>query len=127
MIEADHESWMNVNPQTVALMEDVKRAGYVLGILSNMPHDFLAMARKDLPVFSIPDVGVFSCEYNLIKPEMAIYGKLLELCGAEGQGVVFFDDKIENINGAAAAGIRAFLWEGNEIARRTLMSLGVKL
>jgi putative hydrolase of the HAD superfamily len=131
LIETDSDSWKNINMETVALMEDVKKAGYTLGILSNMPHDFLAWARKTLPVFSLPQVGLFSCEVNLVKPEQAIYQKLLSMLSAEGVAfageVVFFDDKIENIKGAESVGINALLWKDAESARRELFSLGVSL
>ena len=127
MIETDFDSWKNINPETVALMEDVKKAGYTLGILSNMPHEFLAWARKTLPVFSLPQVGLFSCEVNLLKPEQAIYRKLLSMLGAKDEEVVFFDDIVENITGARSLGINAFLWKDAENARRELLSLGVKL
>ena len=125
MIEMDLESWKEINDETVALMEDVKKAGYILGILSNMPHDFLAWARKDLPVFSLPHVGLFSCEVNLVKPEKAIYQKLLSMLGVKGEEVVFFDDMVENVKSAGALGINALLWNGPEDARRKLISLGV--
>ena len=127
LISIDLSSWKNIDPGTVSLMEDVKKAGYVLGILSNMPHDFLVWARENLPVFSLPQVNLFSCEVNLIKPEDAIYKKLLSMLNMEGSPVVFFDDKPENIESARAAGIHAFLWESPENARRELASLGVKL
>ena len=42
MIQVDFDSWKGINYETVALMEELKKAGYPLGILSNMPHDFLA-------------------------------------------------------------------------------------
>ena len=129
MIEMDLESWKNINGETVALMEDLKNAGYILGILSNMPNDFLAWARENLPVFSLPQVGLFSCEVNLLKPEKAIYQKLLSMLSAKGVAsggeVVFFDDIIENIKGAEPLGINAFLWKDPESARRKLLSLGV--
>jgi putative hydrolase of the HAD superfamily len=125
MIETDHASWKNINKGTVKLMEDIKKAGYALGILSNMPHDFLAWARKNLAVFSLPHVSLFSCEAKLVKPEEAIYRKLLALLGIESGELVFFDDNAENIRGAAALGIRAFLWEDPEAARRELQILGV--
>ena len=126
MIGMDLDSWKNINPGTVSLMEDVKKAGYVLAILSNMPHDFLAWARKNVPVFSLPQVSLFSCEANLIKPEEAIYRKLLSLLDLEAEELVFFDDNAENIRSAGALGIQAFLWENPERARRELLSLGVK-
>ena len=127
LIEMDHRSWQNINPGTVKLMEDVKKAGYTLGILSNMPHDFLAWARENIPVFSLPHTSVFSCEFNLIKPEKAIYAKLLSLLGLPGNEVAFFDDREDNIESARALGIEAFLWDSPENARRTLLSLGVRL
>ena len=127
IVEQDLDSWKNINPGTVALMEDVKKSGYVLGILSNMPHDFLAWARKNVPVFSLPHVSLFSCEVSLVKPEEAIFRKLLSLLDLTAAELVFFDDNENNVKGARALGIEAFLWENPESARRVLLSLGVKL
>ena len=127
MARIDTESWKGINFETVALMEELKKAGYLLGILSNMPPDFLAWARENIPVFSLPQVGLFSCEVNLVKPEEAIYRKLLSLLGVEGGELVFFDDNADNIKGARALGINAMLWENPETARRELLSLGVRL
>ena len=127
MIDVDLKSWKNVNPGTVSLMEDVKKAGYILGILSNMPHDFLAWARKNIYVFSLPQINLFSCEVNLIKPEKAIFQKLISMSGAEPEELVFFDDNPENVSSAVSLGIKAFLWKDPENARRELSLLGVKL
>jgi putative hydrolase of the HAD superfamily len=127
MIEMDWRSWENLNPGTVRLMEDVKAAGFSLGILSNMPHDFLAFARKKFSLFSLPDVGLFSCEANLIKPEAAIYRKLLSLLKCAPDEVVFFDDTRDNVTAAAALGIHAFLWKDPETARQDLSALGACL
>lgn len=127
LIEMDLTSWRNINAGTVALMEDVKKAGYLLGILSNMPHEFLAWARKSIPVFALTDKSLFSCELNLIKPEKAIYEKLLAEFGVRGEELVFFDDITENISSARTLGIQALLWKNPENARSELLSLGVKL
>ena len=127
LIEADLMSWKNINAETVVLMEDVKKAGYQLGILSNMPGDFLAWARKNLPVFSLPQINLFSCEINLVKPEKEIYEKLISVCGAKPEEIVFFDDKPENVHGAASLGIKAFMWKDPSGARRELSALGVAL
>ena len=127
IIETDFNSWKNINHETAALMEELKKAGYTVGILSNMPNDFLAWARKTLPVFSLPQIGLFSCEVNLVKPEEAIYQKLLSMLDLKGEEVVFFDDKIENVKSAVPLGINALLWKDAESARRELVSLGVSL
>ena len=127
MIEIDFNSWKNINPETVTLMEDVKKAGLLLGILSNLPPSFLAWARENIPVFSLPHVGVFSCEVNSIKPEKAIYQKLLSLLGVKAGEIVFFDDVPVNVKGARDLGIETFLWKDPENARLELSALGLEL
>jgi putative hydrolase of the HAD superfamily len=127
MAEIDMYSWKRVNPETVKLMEELKKAGVLVAILSNMPHDFLAWARKTIPVFSLPHVGIFSCEAFSIKPEEAIYRKLLAALGCRGEEVVFFDDIPENVNKARELKINAFLWKDPENARQELAGLGVRL
>jgi len=127
LIKMDYDNWKNINPLTTALMEDVKKAGYILGILSNIPPDFLEWAKDNVPVFSLPQLKVFSCELGLIKPEEAIYRKLLSLAGVKAEELVFFDDRSENIKGAEDCGIKAFIWKDPEAARRELSSLGVRL
>jgi len=127
LIDVDLKSWKYINAGTVSLMEDVKKAGYVLGILSNMPHDFLAWARENIQVFSLPQINLFSCEVNLIKPEEAIYRKLISMSGFRPEELVFFDDNSENVRSAVSLGIKAFLFKNPETARQELLSLGVKL
>jgi putative hydrolase of the HAD superfamily len=125
MVVIDSASWTRINPGTVRLMEDVKKAGLKLGILSNMPHEFLAMAREKFPVFSLPHAGIFSCESGSIKPEEKIYRDCcaaLELTPAE---LVFFDDMPVNIEKACSLGMRGFVWQGPEAARETLRMLSV--
>jgi putative hydrolase of the HAD superfamily len=99
--------------------------GLTLGILSNMPHDFLALARGTIPGFELPDVGIFSCETGYIKPEEPIYRILLARLGCEPEELVFFDDMPINIDMARSLGIRAFLWKDPETARAELNRLKV--
>jgi len=127
LIEIDTNSWKNINTETEALMKDLKAAGYMVGILSNMPHDFLVWAKMNIPVFSLPHFGLFSCDVSLIKPEEAIYRKLLSMLDLKADELVFFDDKAENVAGARAVGMEAILWKNVESARRELISMGVKL
>jgi putative hydrolase of the HAD superfamily len=123
--EIDMYGWKRTNPGTVRLMEDLKKAGYKIAILSNMPFDFLAWARKTIPVFSLPHVGIFSCELNAIKPEEAIYRRLLSELGCKGDETVFFDDILVNVEKARELKINAFLWQDPETAATQLAGLGV--
>ena len=121
--QLDMDNWKNVDPATVQLMRDVKAAGCTLGILSNISHDFLAWASKNVPVFGEADVTVFSCEHNVIKPEPQIYEILKGQLGCEYNEIVFFDDLSDNIAKARELGIQGFLWEGAENARKRIESL----
>jgi putative hydrolase of the HAD superfamily len=125
--DIDSHGWKRINPGTVKLMEDLKKAGYKVAILSNMPFDFLAWAREALPVFSLPHVGVFSCEVKAIKPEEAIYQRLLSELGCKGDETVFFDDVLVNVEKARELKINAFLWQNPETAVTQLAGLGVSV
>jgi putative hydrolase of the HAD superfamily len=125
MVDIDSESWSRINGGTVRLMEDVKRAGLTLGILSNMPFDFLAMARRQFPVFSLPHAGTFSCESASIKPEEKIYRDCCAALELNPDELVFFDDMPVNIEAACSLGIRGFVWQNPETARETLRKLSI--
>jgi putative hydrolase of the HAD superfamily len=127
MGELDNNSWKNINPGTVRLMEDVKKAGLVLGILSNMPTAFLEYARVNIPVFSLPHFGIYSCEVGCMKPEAAIYLKTIAAAGCRAEELVFFDDVPENVDKALELGINARLWQDCDKARSDLTELGLRL
>jgi putative hydrolase of the HAD superfamily len=120
IVQADFESWSQINPAAVKLMRDIKTAGLRVGILSNIPHDF---PKDSVAVFAEADLTVYSCDYGIIKPEAGIYEKLREKAGCAYEEIVFFDDKIDNVNKAKELGIRGFLWEGAEPARKLISEI----
>jgi putative hydrolase of the HAD superfamily len=117
---ADIESWSHINPETFRLMRDIKAAGLRVGILSNIPRDF---PRDSVPVFAEADIAVYSCDIGIIKPEAGIYKKLMEKAGCLYEEIVFFDDKVDNVNKAKEFGIQAFLWDGAEQARKIVSGM----
>jgi putative hydrolase of the HAD superfamily len=121
--ETDMDGWKRINEETVRLMRDIKASGCRLGILSNMPFDFLVWARKNIAIFSETDVAVFSCEHKLIKPDKAIYEALRGKLGCAYQEIVFFDDLSDNVAKAQELGISGILWDGPEEARKILKNL----
>lgn len=122
MAQADMDSWKRINADTGRLMEDIRASGRAVAILSNMPFDFLAWARERIPLFTRYP-GLFSCEAGAVKPEPAIYEKLVSLLGCAREEVVFFDDLPRNVEGALSAGIRSFVFTDAASARKTLRAL----
>ncbi len=127
LVRADLESWARLNPDSLALADAVAAAGLKRGILSNMPHEFLALARKRFPLFSQVDAGIYSCELGINKPERGIYEALVAALGVEAEEIVFFDDIQANVDGALAVGIRGHLWKDASAARSDLAALGLRL
>jgi putative hydrolase of the HAD superfamily len=121
----DVHSWAAINGETEVLIRDVRKAGRKTGVLSNMPHDFLEIERDACRVFDICDVRIFSCQYNLIKPERKIYQLLISALDCAPEEIVFFDDIPVNVEGAQESGITAYLWKDAEIAQGILKSLDV--
>jgi putative hydrolase of the HAD superfamily len=110
--EEDSLGWTRINRRVVAWAAELRDAGFVTAILSNMPTDKLAYMRK-IPAFDWIDdfpVTVFSCDHHLVKPEPAIYRLCLDLLGREPGDCVFLDDSLVNVEGGRAAGIAALLF-----------------
>jgi len=127
LIAVDLESWARLDPEAVRLAEDARRAGFKLGILSNMPRDFLRIVRDRFPLLTGADAQIYSCELGSIKPEAPIYQALLAALGMNAAEVVFFDDLPVNVEAALALGFRAFVWRDAATARLDLAGLGVRL
>jgi len=126
LARADIESWRHINTDTVRLIRDIKAAGLRFGILSNIPYDFpkdIASHGDALPVFALADLAVYSCDLGLIKPEAGIYEKLREKAGCPYEDIVFFDDRVDNVNKARELGMQAFLWEGADAARKIVSGM----
>jgi putative hydrolase of the HAD superfamily len=120
IVRADIESWKQINPDTLQLVRDIKASGLRVGILSNIPYDF---PKDSVPIFAEADIAVYSCDLGIIKPEAGIYEKLREKAGCLYEEIVFFDEKVDNVNKAKELGMRACLWEGAEQARKIVSGM----
>jgi glucose-1-phosphatase len=60
------------------------------------------------------DELVFSCEVGLAKPDPAIYETTCERLGVPTREAVFIDDKQQNVEAAAALGMRGVLSENTQ-------------
>ena len=86
--------------------------GYALGILSNMPFDFIERYGKAIDLFGKADVAVFSCYESLIKPEPAIYRSIIEKLSLDPAEIAFFDEcRLPNANSSRDSAVsRSFCW-----------------
>lgn len=118
LLAEDLGSWFHISQEVTDWALGVRRNGYKLGILSNMPHDFLELYADRIELFNKADVPVFSCLEREIKPEPPIYRILIAKLGIPARDIVFFDDLEANVLAARSEGIQGFLWTGLEQAKK---------
>ena len=70
-------------------------------------------------------VSLSSCYLGLRKPDLAIYEAALDILGRPAERVLFIDDRMENVEGAVKAGMKAIKFAGEDRLRSELVSLGI--
>jgi len=115
----DKRSWVDeLRDDTLELMRKLKGAGYRLGILSNMSSDFHrdCFAPRCARYRELADVEVISGFERLYKPDPAIYAVTAERMGIEPAKLMFYDDFIENVEGARACGWQSTLYPASIVS-----------
>ncbi|MGN0544731.1 MAG: HAD family hydrolase [Acutalibacteraceae bacterium] len=94
------------------LLDDMRKSGRGVYVLSNASDRFYEYFPRfyDMDLF---DGIVVSSDLHIIKPDVRIYGYLLEKYGLNADECLFIDDRRENVQGAREAGMRAALFENN--------------
>lgn len=104
-------------------VQDLKRRGYRVYILSNYSENMFRQTEHKLKFLPYVDGAVFSYTIKKIKPDLAIYEYLCGKYELKPEESVFIDDRPENVAGAEAAGIHGVCFEDYAQARRELEEL----
>ena len=114
----DNAGWLD-DPvvETVALIEDLAALGAPLALLSNAPSTFGRLAEK-VPWAKHFRHLIFSGDLGCAKPDAAIWKHTSDVIGSSD--VIFFDDRLSNVEGALIAGWDARLWTSAAVARAEL-------
>ncbi len=101
----DYDSWVIPNPETLAWAKKLKAQGYKVGILTNMPTDFVPWFQRCAGAFrALADAELISGEVHLVKPQAEIYALMAERMALPAEELLFFDDTLANVEGARACG-----------------------
>lgn len=108
LIEADISSFHARNEETVKFMRSLKERGYKIGILTNMPTDFVPRFKKYFSDFiDLADAMVVSGEEKMFKPQRRIYRLMTERLQVAPSEICFFDDVEANCESARSCGWKA--------------------
>ena len=108
IVDEDMASYCYRNEATLAYMRELKAKGFKIGILTNMPMEFVPRFRKYFADFiELADAMVISGEEHMFKPQRQIYELLRSRIGVEASKLLFFDDVEANCEAARKAGWQA--------------------
>jgi putative hydrolase of the HAD superfamily len=119
LIQLDAQSWMKPRLEMLNWVERLRREGYKIALLSNMPRSIGEMLVKQ-PWFPRFDTLIFSCELGVTKPSPEIYSQCLKGLNLPGEQALFLDDREENIIGAEALNIQSVLFQSPELTQKAL-------
>lgn len=115
LTELDSVKWSTLPQVSADLLAHLQDRGVRLGVLSNAPGPLAAAVRAAPWTAGIAHF-VFSAEVALAKPDPAIFAHADTVYGTEPGDVVFFDDRVENVEAARAHGWDAHVWSGADAA-----------
>ncbi len=99
-----------VNPGAAELIPDLKRRGYLLGLVSNTgrtPGYALRMILERLGLLQFFDATVFSNEHGECKPQPSIFNALRQSLGVEFDEMLFVGDNLyADVYGAQKCGMK---------------------
>ena len=97
----------------------------MLGALNNEARETNEFRFESFGLRNYLKVALSSCYLGLRKPEPAIYRRALDILDGPAERILFIDDRVQNVAGAAAVGMKAIQFEGADGLRRELVRLGV--
>jgi FMN phosphatase YigB (HAD superfamily) len=93
-------------PGVPSLLQFLKRRGLKLGLVSNLASPFKGPLGT-LGVLPLFDVVFLSCDEGLVKPDPAVYARVLDRLGLPPEAVLFVGDSaVNDVAAPAALGMR---------------------
>jgi 2-haloacid dehalogenase len=128
LIEAYHHRWEEMLAGsiegTVAVLAELKNAGYELHALTNWSAEKFPIARGRYDFLTWFESILVSGEHGLIKPDPKIFELLLERIGRRAGDCIYIDDNPKNVEAAAVLGFDAIRFDSPEQLRRDLAERG---
>ena len=109
-------------PGMHAYMTELKARGYKLYGLSNWCSTIYRV-MKEYKIFNLLDGFVVSSDYQVVKPDQAIYRILLDKYDLKAEECVFADDRADNVEAAQQVGMQAIVFTTTEAYKEALEPL----
>ena len=125
-IAAMKEQSVPIPANAMGVLKDVAASGqYLVGLLNNesrLLHEY-RMEKYGLKPYL--DVQLSSCYLGMRKPDAEIYRRAIDILGVPASRIIFIDDRKGNADAAAAEGIHAIQFTGEDSLRAQLKELEI--
>ncbi|MBP7804741.1 MAG: HAD family phosphatase [Candidatus Pacebacteria bacterium] len=127
VVQSEIDEFFLLNLPLIDYMEELKKKGYKIGLISNGHHD--SFERKIFAghptLKSIFDHMTISSQVGMLKPDPEIYRHALENLGSTPEESVFIDDNERNTVGAEAISMTGVLFTDLSKLKEDLQNLGI--
>jgi len=112
-------------PGIVALLGDLRQRGVPVACLSNDVSEWSVILRRRFGLEDLVTWWVISGDIGVRKPAPGAFEAVVGATGVPPAHLVFFDDRRDNVAGAAAAGLDAVQFTDADAARAALVERGI--
>ncbi len=120
-----HESLVP-DERVIGMVSEVA-AQVQITIASNTSQPHWEWVQQNLPFASEFDPPILSHLVKAMKPDAGFYRPLIERSRYRPEEIFFTDDRADNIEGAQAMGIQAFVFTGADQLKQDLEACGIKV
>ncbi|MDU4843923.1 MAG: glucose-1-phosphatase [Leclercia adecarboxylata] len=107
--------FVGIRPEVIVIMHKLREQGHRVVVLSNTNRLHTTFWPDEYPeVKAAADKIYLSQEMGMRKPEARIYQAVLQAEGFSAADALFFDDNVDNIEGANQLGITSILVTGKQ-------------
>ena len=130
--EIYREVWCRIDlvPETVAVVHQLRHAGYGVHLATNQERYRGSYMRTELGYDELFDISCYSYDIGAMKPDQAFFDEATARIGANASELLFIDDTEENVEGARRAGLAAEHWhfsQGHDVLIGHLARHGLAL
>ena len=111
--------------ESVAVLRGLQQSGIRTYALTNFSAETYPLAAARFPFLADFDGAVVSGDEGVVKPDPAIYQRLVERYAVDPARAVFIDDKLENVDAARRLGFHGIHFTDPALVRPALRALGL--
>jgi putative hydrolase of the HAD superfamily len=115
-------------PHTIAMLTQLREQKYKIGLLSNSSKFAIEKVRRKNNLLDYIDYPLFSFDVGVIKPDLKIFTRMLEITGYQpAETIMIGDNPDDDIFPPRELGMNSLLYTDYETLKKDLEAFNIKL